>query len=95
VPKTQGILAAVKQTGFALGLARKGKVPPPFPPHVADRVKEARALHDLVGQQGRGGADGVIQMERGLARAEHGEAEGAHRVSPEVTPGVQPPVAEG
>jgi len=95
VPKTQGILAAVKQTGFALGLARKGKVPPPFPPHVADRVKEARALHDLVGQQGRGGADGIIQMERALARAEHGEAEGAHRVSPEVTPGVQPPVAEG
>jgi succinate dehydrogenase / fumarate reductase iron-sulfur subunit len=82
VPKTQGIVAAVKQTGFALGLARKGKVPPPFPPHVADRVNEARALHDLVGQQGKGGADGIIQMERGLARAEHGEH-------------TEPPAAEG
>jgi succinate dehydrogenase / fumarate reductase iron-sulfur subunit len=95
VPKTQGIVAAVKQTGFALGLARRGKVPPPFPPHVADRVKEARALHDLVMRQGRRGADGIIQMERALARAEHGEAHGAHAVSPEVTPGVEPPAAEG
>jgi len=82
VPKTQGIVAAVKQTGFALGLARKGKVPPPFPPHVADRVKEARALYDLVGQQGRGGAAGIIQMEPALARAEHGDL-------------AEPPAAEG
>src|SRR5881628_3865391 len=27
VPKTQGIRSAIQQTGFALGLARKGKVP--------------------------------------------------------------------
>ena len=48
VPKTQGIVAAIKQTKFALDLARKGKVPPPFPPHVAKDVKESRRLHDLV-----------------------------------------------
>ncbi|TML32296.1 MAG: succinate dehydrogenase/fumarate reductase iron-sulfur subunit, partial [Actinobacteria bacterium] len=56
VPKTQGIVSAIKQTKFALKLARKGKVPPPFPPHVAENVKEARALRELVQQQGRDGA---------------------------------------
>src|SRR5256714_655979 len=52
VPKTQGIVSAIKQTKFALKLARKGKVPPPFPPHVAENVKEARALPRLAQQQG-------------------------------------------
>ena len=57
VPKTQGTFSALKQIGFALNLAKHGKVPPPFPPHVAEDVKEARALHDLVrdaGTRGRG-----------------------------------------
>src|SRR6201990_2677201 len=31
VPKTQGIKEAIKQTGFALGLAKHGKVPIPIP----------------------------------------------------------------
>ena len=39
VPKTQGIVEAIKQTRFALGLARVGKVPAPFPPHVAKDVR--------------------------------------------------------
>jgi succinate dehydrogenase / fumarate reductase, iron-sulfur subunit len=82
VPKTQGIVSAIKQTGFALGLARKGKVPPPFPPHVADKVEEARGLYDLVRTGGRRGAAGHIQMERALARIEHGEEHGARRDSP-------------
>ena len=43
VPKTQGIVEAIKQTRFALGLAASGKVPPPFPPHVAKDVNESRA----------------------------------------------------
>jgi succinate dehydrogenase / fumarate reductase iron-sulfur subunit len=71
VPKTQGVVEAVKQIGFALNLARHGKVPPPFPPHVAKDVKEARALHDLVRRQGREGAAGIIQGEKALAMIEH------------------------
>ncbi|MGZ4302915.1 MAG: 4Fe-4S dicluster domain-containing protein, partial [Gaiellaceae bacterium] len=76
VPKTQGIVAAIKQTGFAIGLARKGKVPPPFPPHVADRVKESRALFDLVKTQGRDGYAGIVQGEHALAKLGHGETGG-------------------
>ncbi len=53
VPKTAGTSSALKEIGFALGLARHGKVRPiPFP-HVAEDVKEARALYNLVKEQGR------------------------------------------
>ena len=74
VPKTQGITAAIKQTRFALDLARKGKVPPPFPPHVAKDVKEARRLHDLVRDQARNGYAGIVQGEHALARLAHGHS---------------------
>jgi succinate dehydrogenase / fumarate reductase iron-sulfur subunit len=88
VPKTQGIVSAVKQTKFAIKLAKKGKVPPPFPPHVAENVEEARRLHELVREQGRQGALGIVQGERALARIEHTlEADpdhaGASRIAPE------------
>jgi succinate dehydrogenase / fumarate reductase iron-sulfur subunit len=73
VPKTQGIWEAIKQTGFALKLARHGKVPSPFPPHVAADVDEARALHDLVKTQGRDGALGIVQGEHALGRIEFAE----------------------
>jgi succinate dehydrogenase / fumarate reductase iron-sulfur subunit len=73
VPKTQGIVTAIKQTKFALGLARRGKVPPPIPPHVADRVEEARALYNLVKEQGRDGALGIVQGEHALGRIEFTE----------------------
>src|SRR5437870_3428415 len=95
VPKTQGIVSAIKQTGFALQLARHGKVPPPFPPHVAGKVRESRALYDLVKTQGRDGALGIVQGERALGRIEFEERHGARRVAPEITPGVTPPHAEG
>jgi succinate dehydrogenase / fumarate reductase, iron-sulfur subunit len=95
VPKTQGIVSAVKQTKFAIKLARHGKVPPPFPPHVAQDVGEARALYNLVKEQGRDGAAGIVQGERALARIEHVEAGGRRRDAPEITPGEQPPPAEG
>jgi succinate dehydrogenase / fumarate reductase iron-sulfur subunit len=95
VPKTQGIFGALKETKFALALARRGKVPPPGPIHVAAEVEEARALYDLVKSQDRQGALGIVQGERGLARIEHVEAEGAHRDVPEVTPSERPPPAEG
>ena len=82
VPKTQGVVSAIKQVGFALNLAKHGKVPPPFPPHVAKDVKEARALHDLVKTQGREGAAGIVQGEHALAQIEHvleaQEPEGDH-----------------
>jgi succinate dehydrogenase / fumarate reductase iron-sulfur subunit len=74
VPRTQGIVSAIKQTGFALNLARHGKVPPPFPPHVAEKVSEARALYDLVKTQGRDGAAGIVQGERALAQLAHGHS---------------------
>jgi succinate dehydrogenase / fumarate reductase iron-sulfur subunit len=95
VPKTQGIVSAIKQTKFALKLARHGKVPPPFPPHVAEKVKEARALHDLVREQGRDGALGIIQGEHALGRIEFTEEAGARENAPEIQPGVEPPHAEG
>jgi hypothetical protein len=95
VPKTQGIIEAIKQTKFAISLAKHGKVPPPVPPHVADRVQEARALYEVVQSQGRHGAAGIVQGERALARIEHTEPGGAKRDAPEITPGETPPPAEG
>ena len=88
VPKTQGTISAIKQIGFALDLAKHGKVPPPFPPHVAEKVKEARALHDLVREQGRDGAAGIVQGEHALAQIEHvldadPEHAPASRIAPE------------
>ena len=78
VPKTQGVLGALKETKFALALMRHGKVPLPGPIHVAADVDEARRLYDLVKEQGRDGALGIVQGERALARIEHVEAEKAH-----------------
>jgi succinate dehydrogenase / fumarate reductase iron-sulfur subunit len=76
VPHTQGIVEAIRQTRFALSLARVGKVPPPFPPHVAKDVKEARRLYDLVQEQGRSGYAGIVQGEAALAKLAHGYREG-------------------
>jgi succinate dehydrogenase / fumarate reductase iron-sulfur subunit len=95
VPKTQGIVSAIKQTGFALKLARRGKVPPPFPPHVAADVKEARALRELTQEQGREGALGIVQGEHALGRIEFTEEAGVRENAPEIQPGVEPPHAEG
>jgi succinate dehydrogenase / fumarate reductase iron-sulfur subunit len=70
VPKTQGIIASIKQTKFAMNLFKHGKVPLPFPPHVAKDVDEARALRDIVRQQGREGALGIVQGEKAIAHIE-------------------------
>jgi succinate dehydrogenase / fumarate reductase iron-sulfur subunit len=75
VPKTQGVVEAVKQTKFAMGLAKHGKVPLPFPPHVAKDVDEARNLRKLVREQDRGGALGHVQGERALAKLDHGHSD--------------------
>jgi succinate dehydrogenase / fumarate reductase iron-sulfur subunit len=72
VPKTQGVVAAVKETKFALNLLKHGKVP--LRPHIAEKVQEARALREIVKAQGREGAAGIVQGERALGRIEaHGE----------------------
>jgi succinate dehydrogenase / fumarate reductase iron-sulfur subunit len=76
VPKTQGVVASIKQIKFAMSLAKRGKVPPPFPPHVAQDVKESRALYNLVKEQGRDGATGIVQGEKGLSRIEFAEEHG-------------------
>jgi hypothetical protein len=65
-------VAAIKQTRFALGLAVKGKVPPPFPPHVAKDVKESRKLHNLVRDQDLNGYAGIVQGEHALSKLVHG-----------------------
>jgi succinate dehydrogenase / fumarate reductase iron-sulfur subunit len=70
IPHTQGVVATIRQTKFALSLARHGKIRPLPLPHVAEDVKEARALYTLVKEQGRDGADGIVQVEKGLARIE-------------------------
>jgi succinate dehydrogenase iron-sulfur subunit len=75
VPKTQGFVRSIKELPFAIQLLKRGKVPPPFPPHVADNVDQARALYDLVKQQGRDGAAGIVQGEHALERIEFVEEE--------------------
>ncbi len=95
VPKTQGVVSALKEARFAIGLAKKGKVPPPFPPHVAKGVSESRALYNLVKEQGRDGALGIVQGEHALGRIEFTEQAGVKATDPEVEPGVEPPHAEG
>ena len=94
VPKTQGIVASIKEIKFAMGLLRQGKVPPPIPPHVAAEVNESRALYDLVKQQGRDGALGIVQGENALGRIESLDAGCERRhAETEARPGVEPPHA--
>jgi succinate dehydrogenase / fumarate reductase, iron-sulfur subunit len=95
VPKTQGIVGAIKEVKLAMSLLRHGKIPPPGPIHVAENVGEARGLYNLVKHQGRDGALGIVQGERALARLELDSEGPASRDAPEVTPGEQPPPAEG
>jgi succinate dehydrogenase / fumarate reductase iron-sulfur subunit len=95
VPKTQGVVSSIKQMKFAMGLAKHGKVPPPIPPHVAEGVEESRRLYNLVREQGRDGAAGIVQGEHALSRIEFTESAGARELAPEIQPGAEPPPAEG
>ncbi|MEZ5098742.1 MAG: succinate dehydrogenase/fumarate reductase iron-sulfur subunit [Thermoleophilia bacterium] len=80
VPKTQGIAKSLKEVKFAMTLAKHGKVPPPFPPHVAKDQHEARKLYDIVKKQGRAGAQGIVQGEKALRKVEkHHDNEAAAR----------------
>jgi succinate dehydrogenase / fumarate reductase, iron-sulfur subunit len=95
VPKTQGVIGALKDYKLAISLLSHGKAPLPIPPHVAADVSEARALHEIVRSQGRAGAAGHVQGERALARIEKTEHGAGHRDAPAVTPGEPPPHGEG
>jgi succinate dehydrogenase / fumarate reductase, iron-sulfur subunit len=86
VPKTQGVVSALKEARFALRLALRGKVPPPGPIHVAAEVDESRGLYDLVKQQGRDGALGIVQGERGLARLAHELEDAEHAPASRIAP---------
>ena len=79
-----------QQMKFAMGLLKHGKVPPPIPPHVAEGVKESRALYDLVKQQGRDGALGIVQGEHALVAARARRHDGEERPDGEVDPSVPP-----
>jgi succinate dehydrogenase / fumarate reductase, iron-sulfur subunit len=70
VPKTQGIVSTIKQAKFALGLIKHGKARAVPLPHVAKDVDESRALYNLVKEQGRDGALGIVQGEHALERIE-------------------------
>jgi succinate dehydrogenase / fumarate reductase iron-sulfur subunit len=82
VPKTQGVVASVKQMKFAMNLIKHNKAGLSFPPHVAADVDEARELHKIVHEQGVLGAAGHIQGERALAKLEHGYHEGGDPYGP-------------
>jgi hypothetical protein len=79
VPKTQGVMKSIKEIKFAMSLLPKGKVPPPFPPHVAADVGESRALFELVKEQGRDGAAGIVQGEKALMHLEHSSSGNGER----------------
>jgi succinate dehydrogenase iron-sulfur subunit len=91
VPKTQGIISAIQQTGFALDLAKHGKVPLPVPPHVAKDVGQARALYDIVKSQGVDGALGIVQGEHALERIEFNEESRKKERESEAQPEVESP----
>jgi succinate dehydrogenase / fumarate reductase iron-sulfur subunit len=75
VPKTQGVVSSIKQMKFAMNLAKHGKVPLPFPPHVAKDVGESRQLYNIVKSQDRQGMLGIVQGEHALSRLEHAHGE--------------------
>jgi succinate dehydrogenase / fumarate reductase, iron-sulfur subunit len=95
IPKTQGIVSTIKQTKFALSLMRHGKARPIPLPHTAKDVDESRALYNLVKEQGRDGALGIVQGEHALGRIEFTEEAGVRATVPELRPGVEPPHTEG
>ena len=70
IPKTQGYVSTIKQVRFALDLARHGKIRPVPLPHTAKDVKESRALYNIVREQGRDGAAGIVQGEKALKHIE-------------------------
>ena len=69
VPKTQGVVSSIKEIKFAMSLREHGKVPLPFPPHVAENVPRGTRAARPRREQGRDGALGIVQGEKALALA--------------------------
>jgi succinate dehydrogenase / fumarate reductase iron-sulfur subunit len=73
IPHTQGIVSTIRQMKFAMRLASHGKARLLPIPHTAKDVNEARRLYNIVKQQGRDGAAGIVQGEKALSRIEFAE----------------------
>ena len=98
IPKTQGIVSTIKQAKFALGLMKHGKARP-VPVSTCRRkdVGGHTALYNLVKEQGRDGALGIVQGEPALGPASSSPREaGARENAPEIqTPAWKPPARRG
>jgi succinate dehydrogenase / fumarate reductase, iron-sulfur subunit len=90
VPRSLGIVGAIKEMSFARQLIMHNKAGIAFPPHVAERVSEARALRKLVQEQDRRGALGIVQGERALAKLAHGSHEDTDLEEIYARPGAAP-----
>ena len=55
-------------------------MPPPFPPHVAKNVKEARRCTTWCATQGRDGYAGIVQGEHALGMLAHGHGVGSETI---------------
>ena len=82
--RRRGSSTSIKETKFALKLARHGKVPFPFPPHVAKNVERvARALRPRAGAGPRAATPGSSRARRRSARSTHGvDGASATRTAP-------------
>jgi succinate dehydrogenase / fumarate reductase iron-sulfur subunit len=86
IPHTQGIVSTIRQMKFAMSLAKHGKIRPVPLPHTASDVNESRRLYNIVKQQGRDGALGIVQGEKALSRIEFSEEGGARAAAPGEVP---------
>jgi succinate dehydrogenase / fumarate reductase iron-sulfur subunit len=86
IPHTQGVVSTIKQMKFAMSLARHGKIRPVPLPHTANDVNESRRLYNIVKQQGRDGALGIVQGEKALSRIEFSEEGGGRAAAPGEVP---------
>ncbi len=101
VPKTQGVVSAIKETKFALNLFRHGKVPLPFPPHVADgRPRGARPLRHRAGTRAATARSASSRASGRSRRSTRSIAEGGgegwgSRTQADITPGERPTAGKG
>ena len=96
VPKTQGIVAAIKQTKFALGLAQARQGAAAVPAARRRRTSASRARSTTSSRSRAATARSASsRASTRSARLEFTEQAGGKTDDPEVQPGVEPPHAEG